>query len=375
PWAKHYCTIWQTSFEIDTKYITIKPIGRGSYGVMGSAINRETKEKVAIKKITDVFGNNVNALRTLREHKLMRPIWHENVIAMKDDMMTNHMMRTSFKDVHLVYELMDTDLHHIIKSSPHLSNDHCKFFMFQLLRGLKYLHSANVLHRDLKPTNLLINANCELKIGNFGLARTAREDEHFMTEYVVTRWYRAPELLLCYDSYGTSVDMWSVGCIFAEIIGRKPIFPGSNSLDQLRKILNVLGCQCESDLEFIDGPPARKFVKSFSCSKGIQLLTLYPQADLLVVDLLQKMLVFDPSKRITVIEALHHPYLSSLYDPSCNPPAQFHLSLDIDGKMEEAKIREPIWREMRHYHPEQDYEDLYTLFRKIDLGKNRYFEW
>ncbi|KAL6962377.1 Mitogen-activated protein kinase [Sarracenia purpurea var. burkii] len=117
-------------------------------------------------------------------------------------------------------------------------------YIIQLLRGLKYLHSAYVLHRDLKLTNLLISANCELKIGDFGLA-TAREDEHFMTEYVVTRLYRAPELLLCCDSYGTSADMWSVGCIFAEILGRKPIFPGSNSLDQLRKILNVLGCQCE----------------------------------------------------------------------------------------------------------------------------------
>uniref|UniRef100_M4F821 Protein kinase domain-containing protein n=1 Tax=Brassica campestris TaxID=3711 RepID=M4F821_BRACM len=112
---------------------------------------------------------------------------------------------------------------------------------FQLLRGLKYLHSANILHRDLKPGNLLVNANCDLKICDFGLARTSQGNEQFMTEYVVTRWYRAPELLLCRDNYGTSIDVWSVGCIFAEILGRKPIFPGTECLNQLKLIINVVG--------------------------------------------------------------------------------------------------------------------------------------
>ncbi|XP_056843106.1 mitogen-activated protein kinase 2-like, partial [Raphanus sativus] len=123
---------------------------------------------------------------------------------------------------------MDTDLHQIIKSSQVLSNDHCQYFLFQildwfyLLRGLKYIHSANILLRDLKPGNLLINANCDLKICDFGLARTSNTKGQFITEYVVTRWYRAPELLLCCDNYGTSIDVWSVGCIFAELLGRKP---------------------------------------------------------------------------------------------------------------------------------------------------------
>lgn len=103
----------------------------------------------------------------------------------------------------------------------------------QLLRGLKYLHSANILHRDLKPGNLLINANCDLKICDFGLARTSKSKGQFMTEYVVTRWYRAPELLLCCDNYGTSIDVWSVGCIFAELLGRKPIFPGTGYIYML----------------------------------------------------------------------------------------------------------------------------------------------
>ncbi|EOX90988.1 MAP kinase 7 isoform 1 [Theobroma cacao] len=316
--GKHYYSMWQTLFEIDTKYVPIKPIGRGAYGIVCSSINRETNDKVAIKKINNVFENRVDALRTLRELKLLRHIRHEN----------------------------------IIKSSQPLSNDHCKYFIFQLLRGLKYLHSANILHRDLKPGNLLVNANCDLKICDFGLARTSRGNEQFMTEYVVTRWYRAPELLLCCDNYGTSIDVWSVGCIFAEILGRKPIFPGTECLNQLKLIINVLGSQQEADLQFIDNPKARRYIKSLPYSRGSHFSHLYPQADPLAIDLLQRMLIFDPSKRITVTEALLHPYMSGLYDPRCNPPAQVPIDLDIDENMGEQMIREMMWIEMLHYHPE-----------------------
>ncbi|KAK5843746.1 hypothetical protein PVK06_006204 [Gossypium arboreum] len=350
PRGKHYYSMWQTLFEIDTKYVPIKPIGRGAYGIVCSSINRETNEKVAIKKIHNVFENRVDALRTLRELKLLRHIHHENVIALKDVMMPIH--RASFNDVYLVYELMDTDLHQIIKSPQPLSNDHCKYFIFQLLRGLKYLHSANILHRDLKPGNLLVNANCDLKICDFGLARTSRGNEQFMTEYVVTRWYRAPELLLCCDNYGTSIDVWSVGCIFAEILGRKPIFPGTECLNQLKLIINVLGSQQEADLAFIDNPKARRYIKSLPYSRGIHFSHLYPHADPLAIDLLQRMLVFDPYKRITVMEALLHPYMSGLYDPRRNPPAQVPINLDIDENMGEHMIREMVWIEMLHYHPE-----------------------
>jgi serine/threonine protein kinase len=128
--GKHYYSMWQTLFEIDTKYVPIKPIGRGAYGVVCSSVNRETNEKVAIKKIHNAFENRVDALRTLRELKLLRHLRHENVIALKDVMMPIH--RRSFKDVYLVYELMDTDLHQIIKSSQTLTNDHCQYFLFQV---------------------------------------------------------------------------------------------------------------------------------------------------------------------------------------------------------------------------------------------------
>ncbi|KAG1368113.1 Mitogen-activated protein kinase 3 [Cocos nucifera] len=314
--GKHYYSMWQTLFEIDMKYVPIKPIGRGAYGVVCSSINRETNEKVAIKKIHNVFDNRVDALRTLRELKLLRHIRHENIVALKDIMMPAN---RSFKDVYLVYELMDTDLHQIIKSSQALSNDHFQYFLFQLLRGLKYIHSANILHRDLKPGNLLVNSNCDLKICDFGLART---------------------------------NVWSVGCIFAELLGRKPIFPGTECLNQLRLIINVLGTMNDADLGFIDNQKARKYIKSLPYTPGIPLANLYPHASPPAIDLLQKMLVFDPSKRIGVTEALEHPYMSPLYDPSANPPAQVPIDLDIDEDLGEDMIREMMWNEMLYYHPE-----------------------
>ena len=221
-----------------------------------------------------------------------------------------------------------------------------------MLRGLNYLHSANILHRDLKPGNLLVNANCDLKICDFGLARTSRGNEQFMTEYVVTRWYRAPELLLCCDNYGTSIDVWSVGCIFAEILGRKPIFPGTECLSQLKLIISVLGSQNDTDLKFIDNPKARRYIKTLPPARGIHLSHLYPHADPLAIDLLLRMLVFDPTKRISVTEALLHPYMSGLYDPRQDPPAQLPINLDMDESVGKHMIREMIWDEMLQYHPE-----------------------
>lgn len=131
----------------------------------------------------------------------------------------------------------------------------------QILRGLKYVHSADVLHRDLKPSNLLLNASCDLKICDFGLART-NEVPSDMTEYVVTRWYRAPELLLNAHSYTPAIDMWSVGCIIAEMLGRKPAFPGKDYLDQLKLIVRALGCPSEDDMAFIHHERAKDYIRS-----------------------------------------------------------------------------------------------------------------
>ncbi|XP_012567902.1 mitogen-activated protein kinase 4 isoform X2 [Cicer arietinum] len=221
-------------FELSCKYVPpLRPIGRGAYGIVCTAVNSDTHEEVAIKKIANTFDNIIDAKRTLREIKLLRHMDHENVIAIKD--IIRPPQKDAFNDVYIVYELMDTDLHQILRSDQPLNLDHCQYFLYQLLRGLRYVHSANALHRDLKPSNLLLNGNCDLKIGDFGLARTTSETD-FMTEYVVTRWYRAPELLLNCSEYTSAIDVWSVGCIFAEIMTRKTLFPGKDYVHQLRLI-------------------------------------------------------------------------------------------------------------------------------------------
>ncbi|KAK9670093.1 hypothetical protein RND81_13G177000 [Saponaria officinalis] len=347
---RHRFKVWESIFDIETKYHPIAPLGRGAYGVVCSSIDTSTNEKVAIKKISNVFDHSVEALKVLREMKILRQTRHENVIKMKDVMVPS--IKSTFKDVYLVYELMDCDLRNVIYSRRELSGVHVKYFMFQLLSGLNYLHSANIIHRDLKPENLLVNANCDLKISDFGLSRTTKGRAQPMTEYVVTRWYRAPELLLSCETYGTSVDMWSVGCIFAELLGRRPIFPGKDSLDQLNLIINILGTQGDSELEFITSSRVLKFLKSQSYTPGFSLSSLYPNADFRALDLLRKMLAFNPNKRITVSEALEHPYMTGLYDPRSTRRAPFPCDIAVDADIGVDKIRNLIWDEMLHYHPE-----------------------
>jgi len=338
-------------FEVDAKYTPIKPIGKGAYGVVCSARNTESEEKIAIKKIGNAFDNAIDAKRTLREIKLLRHMLHENVIQIKDIMKPQNTVE-SFNDVYIVYELMDTDLHQIIRSSQPLSDDHCQYFVYQLLRGLKYIHSANVLHRDLKPSNLLLNANCDLKICDFGLARTSSEKE-YMTEYVVTRWYRAPELLLSCTEYTTAIDVWSVGCIFAELLGRKPLFPGKDYVHQLNLITKVIGSPAEEDLEFITSEKARRYIRSLPFYTRVNFSKLYPTSSELAIDLIDKMLVFDPAKRITVEEALAHPYLNSLHDVNDEPSASSVFEFDFETEtLSNPGVRMLIWKEMTAFHPE-----------------------
>ncbi|KAK9670087.1 hypothetical protein RND81_13G176300 [Saponaria officinalis] len=317
---RHRFKVWESIFDIETKYNPIAALGRGAYGVVCSSINTSTNEKVAVKKISNVFDHSVEALKVLREMKILHQTRHKNVIKLKD--VTLPSIKSTFKDVYL------------------------------LLSGLNYLHSANIIHRDLKPENLLVNANCDLKISDFGLSRTTKGRAQPMTEYVVTRWYRAPELLLSCETYGTSVDMWSVGCIFAELLGRRPIFPGKDSLDQLNLIINILGTQRDSELEFITSSRVLKFLKSQPYTPGISLSSLYPNADFKALDLLRKMLAFNPNKRITVSEALKHPYMTGLSDPRSIRRAPFPCDIAIDADIGVDKIRNLIWDEMLLYHPE-----------------------
>ncbi|KAK9202881.1 hypothetical protein WN943_013134 [Citrus x changshan-huyou] len=343
--------VYGNLFEVSSKYVPpIRPIGRGAYGIVCAAVNSETREEVAIKKIGNAFDNIIDARRTLREIKLLRHMEHENVISIKD--IIRPPKKDTFNDVYIVYELMDTDLHQIIRSDQQLTDDHCQYFLYQLLRGLKYVHSASVLHRDLKPSNLLLNASCDLKIGDFGLARTTSETD-FMTEYVVTRWYRAPELLLNCTEYTAAIDIWSVGCILGEIMTREPLFPGKDYVHQLRLITELIGSPDDASLGFLRSDNARRYVRQLPRCRKQQFATRFPNKSSGAVDLLEKMLVFDPNKRITVEEALRHPYLQSLHDLNDEPvcPRPFHFDFEHSSCTEDH-IRELIWRESVKFNPD-----------------------
>ncbi|KAK9123769.1 hypothetical protein Sjap_013371 [Stephania japonica] len=338
-------------FEVSSKYVPpIQPVGRGAYGIVCCAVDSETNEEVAIKKIGNAFDNRIDAKRTLREIKLLVHMDHDNVIKIRDIIRPPE--RENCEDVYIVYELMDTDLHQVIKSSQSLTDDHCQYFLYQLLRGLKYIHSANVLHRDLKPSNLLLNANCDLKICDFGLARTTMEAD-FMTEYVVTRWYRAPELLLNCSEYTAAIDIWSVGCILMEMIKREPLFPGKDYVQQLKLITEVLGSPTDSDLTFLRSENARKYVKDLPEVPKQSFSDMFPDMSPTAIDLAERMLVFDPSKRITVDEALNHPYLSSLHEINEEPTCPCPFNFDFEhASLSEEDIKVLIWEESLKFNPE-----------------------
>jgi len=199
--------------------------------------------------------------RILREILLLRHLKHENVVSMFD-IVNPQCAIDQYNDVYMVMDLMETDLHRIIYSRQPLTDEHVQFFTYQILRALKYIHSAGVLHRDIKPSNLLIDSTCDLKICDFGLARGVSDEDLNLTEYVVTRWYRAPEIMLSCKEYSFSVDVWSTGCIMAELIGRKPLFPGDDYIHQLQLINDAIGSPSEDDMEFIQSQKAKRFMRS-----------------------------------------------------------------------------------------------------------------
>ena len=308
------------------------------------------------------FNNLIETKRTLRECQLLRVMKHANIIEILSLM--SPVSYDTFDDVYVVSELMSSDLHQIIVSEQRLSDEHIQYFLYQLLRGLKYLHSAHVIHRDLKPSNLLVNANCDLKIADFGLARCATAaatdasphatPDTFLTEYVATRWYRAPEIMLSWSEYSQSIDVWSVGCIFGELLGRRPMFPGTDYMDQLHLILNFVGSPSVDDSAHIQNVNARHYIRNLPPRPGKSVRELFPLASDAACDLLTRMLTFSPAKRITVEQALAHPYLAVLHDPSDEPVADapLHQALfDESTTPNKEHYKQMLWREVLHFHP------------------------
>ncbi len=344
-----------TQFYVTKNYKLIKNIGQGAYGVVISALDENTGQKVAIKKVAQAFEDLVDAKRILREIALLQHFDHENIVSVTDIVRPDNIH--SFDDIYIVSELMETDLHRVIYSRQALTDEHVQYFLYQLLRGLKYLHSANVLHRDLKPSNLLVNSNCDLKICDFGLSRGMDQEdsqnEADMTEYVVTRWYRAPEIMLAVRDYGPEIDTWAAGCILAELMARKPLFPGNDYIHQLKIITEMQGSPSDADLEFVTSDKARRFMRQLSGKKKTPWDTVFPNYENPeAFSLLDGMLSFDPRRRISIDECLSHPYLEALHheddEPSCEKPFDFSFA---KSDLTKKRLRELMYERTLVYHP------------------------
>jgi len=366
PYKSHTFPAGKHSFTVDTRYAFIRVIGSGAYGVVISAKDAKSEADVAIKMVPRAFHDEIDAKRILREIKLLKHFQHENVVGIQDMMPPSVNYVEDFNDVYMVTDLMETDLHRIIYSKQKLSMDHVQYFVYQVLRGLKYIHSCNVLHRDLKPSNLLVNSNCDLKICDFGLARGVYGDSDTMdqssktpkaslllTEYVVTRWYRAPEIMLACHEYSKPIDVWSVGCIFAELILRKPYFPGDDYIDQLTIITDKLGKLPETELDFVTSDKAKRFMRKLPSKTPVPLSQQFPAASPEALDLLRKMLSVHPKKRISVEDALAHPFFRQLHSPEDEPVCD-HGSFDFafeDEHLHRRRLQELIWEEVGSFRP------------------------
>lgn len=340
---RHTYRVSNQEFTIDRRFQVTKELGHGAYGIVCAAKYTGSTDGpgVAIKKVTNIFSKKILCKRALRELKLLNHFrGHKNITCLYDmDIVNIH----NFNEVYLYEELLECDMHQIIRSQQTLTDAHYQSFIYQILTGLKYIHSANVLHRDLKPGNLLVNADCELKICDFGLARGYSEDPAkdagFLTEYVATRWYRAPEIMLSFRSYTKAIDVWSVGCIFAELLTGKPFFKGHDYVNQLYRILNFLGTPSEETLCRIGSQRAQEYVRSLPFMPKQSFSKAFQGANPEAIDLLEKMLIFDPHDRITVEEALNHPYLRIWHDPSDEPvcPTEFDFSFEEVDEIEDMR--------------------------------------
>ena len=344
-------------FETTPNYAVKKAVGQGAYGLVCSGRNVETSKPVAIKKIPKAFEDIIDCKRLLREIKILKHFKHDNVLGLVDILAPPNANAKEWKDVYIVSELMDTDLHYIIHSKQPLTDEHFKYFLYQILRGVHAIHTAHVLHRDLKPGNLLVNKNCDLKICDFGLARPinpeAEAKDLGLTEYVVTRWYRAPELLVENQDYTTAIDVWAVGCIFAEMLGRKALFPGRDYLHQLRLIIDVLGTPSDEDLASIANAQAVQFLRTLPPKPKKPWSEVFPNAAPAALELLGRMLVFDPAKRCSMEDALLCDYMAPLHQGRPLPTVEKHFSFQFEKPgIKQAELRDEIWAEMLHFHPE-----------------------
>jgi len=397
-------------WDLPARYSVTEIIGSGSYGSVCQATDSGAggpePRQVAIKKCKRIFEDLTDCKRILREVCILSQLEHQNVVKV----FAFHIPAAEevFTDIYMIMELVDTDLKKLCKQDVSLGPIHINMLLYNLLAGLNYMHSAGIYHRDLKPANCFVNQDCTVKIGDFGLSRaigaevqhhlqhlphTPRGGEERMpqiphtkrarktlTSHVVTRWYRAPELILMTNTYTEAIDVWSVGCIFGELLGmlegksymdRGPVFPGQSCFplsprpnhaqdydyytkgknDMLNKIFALLGTPSDEDVKACtDNDKAIRYVARFPKQSGAGLKSEFPDVDVdqAMLDILAKMLIFNPSKRISVKEALAHPLLAEVRDQTVETtaPKKVVLGFDSEQDLNERSLRKYFYEQV-----------------------------
>jgi len=344
------------SEEIDAhvlrKYEVGQRVGKGAYGIVWKARDLASGKQVALKKIFDAFQNSTDAQRTFREVMFLQELnahHHENIIRL-----LNVLKAENDKDLYLVFEYMEINLHAVIKANI-LEEVHKKYVLYQILRALKYMHSGELLHRDMKPSNVLLNSDCHVKLCDFGLARSVAElgeegskDAAVLTDYVATRWYRAPEILLGSSRYTKGVDSWSVGCILGEMLLGRPLFAGSSTVHQLELVLEITGRPNKLDLKSIRSRHTATMLESIAVKPQRSLQSLLPTAPADALDLMSKLLVFNPDRRLSIEDAIRHPYLAQFHNPKDEPvlSSPVPISIDDNKRYKISEYRKYLYRKI-----------------------------
>lgn len=313
---------------------------------------QEQKKYVALKKVFSAFKNSVESQRIYREVTILSQLRNHPFIINLQDV---HKAEND-QDIYLVFECMDADVRTVIRASVLLPIHH-KYILWQLLCSLKFIHTVGLIHRDLKPSNILINADSSIKLCDFGLARLVSPrlgNSDVLTDYIATRWYRSPELLLGCTHYGTEIDMWAVGCILAELVSSKPLFPGASTMDQLERIIAFCGKPTKTQIDELNLPMAVTMISNLQFSRPILILEeKLNGADPLAIDLIKRLVVFNPKGRFSVDDCLNHPYLKEF--------------LREDRKVSFSKKVEMALKDSKRYtireYKNQIYREIYETYK------------
>ncbi|CAG8340340.1 unnamed protein product [Penicillium salamii] len=353
-------TVLGGNFETPERYTDPKTLKIGVSGLVCSSWDQVNQQYVAVKKILNPFATPATAQSLFREIKLLKRLRHDNEcysmvvplwieLTMKQIISPVDIFISPAEDMYA--DLMQTDLRTLIESKS-IGDEFVPFLLYQMLRGLKYLHSASIPHGDLRPESILINQNCDLKICDLGLPGV--QETHAMS-YTATRCYRAPELLLICQSYDEKVDIWSAGCIFAEMLQGRPLFAGRNHVEQFCAMTELLGTPSDDLLAKITSQSTLHFIQSLPSYEGTGLSKMNSNFDSTALNLLERMLVFDRNERISASDALAALYLAAYHDPTDEPTADHIYDWSIHERWgSNNTLKMELYDEIIDYHKQSE---------------------